>query len=62
MNNLNWLLRAVQWARNPPSEKRVILVLVVIAICLAIVGLQHFGFWPDWATMDRPRGMRAIRP
>ncbi|MDN3711083.1 hypothetical protein QWZ10_03275 [Paracoccus cavernae] len=54
MNNLNWLIRASRWVRNPPSEKRVILVFSVIAIGLAIAGLEYFGFWPDWATLERP--------
>lgn len=59
MNNLNWLIRMSQWARNPPSAKRVVLVLVVIALGLALAGLEHFGLWPDWATLERPpRGPR----
>ena len=62
MNNLIWLLRASRWARTPPSAKRVKLVLAVIAACVAIAGMQHFGLWPDWATMDRPRGMHLQRP
>lgn len=62
MNNLNWLLRAARWVRNPPSERRVLLVLGIIAVGLALVGLEHLGLWPDWATLDRPRGMRIITP
>ncbi|WP_312527029.1 hypothetical protein [Paracoccus sp. (in: a-proteobacteria)] len=61
MNNLNWLIRAARWVRHPPSEGRVILVLSVIAICLALVALEHFGLWPAWATLDRPRGMHLVR-
>lgn len=62
MNNLLWLMRASRWVRNPPSARRVVLVLVVVALALAIAGLQHFGWWPDWAVMDRPRGMHLQRP
>lgn len=62
MNNLIWLIRASRWARNPPSAKMVILVLAIIAIGLALVGLEHFGLWPDWATTERPRGIRLHRP
>ena len=62
MNNLNWLIRASRWARHPPSAKRIRLVLAVVGISLALVGLEHFGLWPDWATMDRPRGMHLHRP
>lgn len=62
MNNLIWLIRASRWARNPPKAGRVALVLGIIAVALAIAGLQHFGWWPDWAVMERPRGMRLLRP
>ncbi len=59
MNNLTWLIRAARWARNPPSGRMVVLVLAIIALGLALLGLEHFGLWPDWATMERPpRGIR----
>jgi predicted acyltransferase len=48
-----WLLRAKRWARNPPSEGRVKLVLGVIAICLLIAGYEWLFGWPDWLTPDR---------
>ncbi len=51
MNNLIWLLRASRWARNPPSRNRVLLVLAIIAIGLALLGLEKAGLWPDWATL-----------
>ncbi|MBD9526928.1 hypothetical protein [Paracoccus sp. PAR01] len=62
MNNLIWLIRASRWARNPPSAKRVRLILAIIAICLVIVSIEWMGWWPDWATMDRPRGIHLQRP
>lgn len=62
MNNLIWLIRASRWARNPPSARMVRLVLAVIALGLLLAGLEHFGLWPDWATLDRPRGMHLPRP
>lgn len=61
MNNLIWLIRASRWARNPPSARRVALVLGVIALALALVGLEHFGLWPEWATLERGRGMHLPR-
>ena len=42
-----------RWARNPPSAGRVKLVLAVIAIALAIVGIEKLGLWPDWAEAER---------
>ena len=52
MNPLHFL-RMARWARNPPSRGRVILGLVVIALCLGVAGLEWAGLWPDWATSER---------
>ncbi len=48
--NLIWLVRMARWARNPPSARQVILVLGIIAFCLALAGIELFVGWPDWAT------------
>ncbi|KEJ88404.1 hypothetical protein [Sulfitobacter donghicola] len=53
MLDIRHLLRAKRWAQNPPSAKRVKLVLTAIALALLIVGLEHFGFWPEWAKAER---------
>ena len=53
--NLNWLFRMSQWARNPPSIKRVKLVFAVVAGLLVIYGLEHFGLWPDAFSSQRMR-------
>lgn len=44
-----------QWARNPPSAKRVKLVAAVIGAVLLIVGLEYVGLWPAALTADRLR-------
>lgn len=63
MNNLAWFVRMARWVRNPPSGKMVALVLIIIALGLALLALEKFGLWPDWATMDtRPARPRLIRP
>lgn len=63
MNNLIWLIRASRWARNPPNARIVGLVLAIIALGLALKGLEHFGMIPDWATMEpAQRGIRLQRP
>ena len=53
--NLRHLLRMARWARHPPSEKRVVLVAVVVAACLALAGLEWLGVLPD-AFGLRPGG------
>lgn len=55
MTNLIWLLRASRWARNPPSARRVRLVLLIVATGLSIALLEYLDLWPDWARMDNPR-------
>lgn len=55
MNQIHWLLRAKRWVQNPPSPGRVKLVFGVIAVCLLIVGIEHFIGWPAWMTVDRLR-------
>ncbi|CAD0183147.1 hypothetical protein RUESEDTHA_00010 [Ruegeria sp. THAF57] len=47
--NPRHFLRMSQWARNPPSQRRVKYVFGVIFLVLVIGGIEHFGWWPDWA-------------
>ena len=51
MNPL-WFLRMARWARRPPSQGRVILVLVVVALCVSLAGIEHFWGWPDWLRVN----------
>lgn len=53
--NPRHLLRMSQWARNPPSEKRVKLVLGIIILCLVIGGIEYMGWWPEWAKGEWTR-------
>ncbi|MFD3189195.1 hypothetical protein ACFMPD_02840 [Sedimentitalea sp. HM32M-2] len=52
---MRWLLRMSRWARNPPSGRRVALVLAILVLCLSVVVLEWLGWWPDWATAQRLR-------
>lgn len=54
MNLMIWLLRAKRWAQNPPSARQVMLVLAVIAACLALFAVERFIGWPDWLTVNKP--------
>ena len=49
--NLFWLVRMRRWAQNPPSWQRVVLVVAVIAFCLALGAVEFFLGWPDWLTV-----------
>ena len=55
-----WILRMARWARHPPSLGRVKLVLAVVLICAALVLIETFVGWPDWATVTG--GGRMLRP
>lgn len=48
-----WLLRAARWVRHPPSERRVMLVAAVVAICFAIWGLEQLVGFPEWLEPKR---------
>lgn len=50
---LHWLIRMARWARNPPSDARVKLVLAVIALCLMLLAIEQFIGWPEMLTVDR---------
>jgi len=47
-----WLMRMARWVRRPPSWRRVILVLSVIAACFALFAIERFVGWPDWLTVN----------
>jgi len=55
--NFNWLMRMSRWARNPPSQKRVIRFAIVLGICLALWAVERFFGWPEALTPNqiRPR-------
>ena len=50
---MGWLLRMAKWARHPPSMRQVRIGAVVLALVLAVWGLDLAGLWPDWARADK---------
>ncbi|CUJ92975.1 hypothetical protein PH7735_01544 [Shimia thalassica] len=52
------LIRMSRWARNPPSEKMVIFVFSVIAICFVLFAIERWIGWPDWLV---PNNMGRTR-
>lgn len=53
------LMRMKRWAQRPPSESRVMLFIGVFVLCLAIVAVERWIGWPDWATLE-PAGVRDV--
>ena len=48
---IRWGIRLAQWFRNPPSRQRVIIMVAALAFCVAVVLIERFIGWPDWATL-----------
>lgn len=59
--NPRQLLRMARWARRPPGERRVRLVLAVIALALAIWGLERLVGTPEWMRIDGAPSGRIAR-
>ena len=60
--NPRWLLRMSRFARNPPSQQRVIMFFAILATCLLVFGIEKFIGWPSWMTLEHvPRGERLDR-
>jgi len=55
VNYLHWLLRAKRWATHPPPMSRVILVVAIIAFCVALVAVERTVGLPDWMSAERAR-------
>lgn len=57
-----WLLRMTRWARNPPSLRRVVMVLGIVVVCLVLFGIERFWGWPEALTPDGGRRGRITAP
>lgn len=57
--NLTWLLRMAKWVRHPPSPKKAMLIMVVVALCFLIFGIEYFFGWPEALTVE---GKARLRP
>ncbi len=49
----HFLFRMKRWSQRPPSPRRMILFVAVVAICILIAALEHFGLWPEVLTSER---------
>lgn len=49
---INWLLRAVQWVRNPPSPTMVKFVLAIFVVALGLYAIERYLGWPDFLTVE----------
>lgn len=61
MNPL-WFLRMSRWARNPPSARKVKLVIAVLLLCLALYAIERWIGWPDALSPERLRIPNRVSP
>jgi len=54
MDLIRLFTRLALMARRRQSTQRLIMISVVLALCLAVAGLQWLGLAPDWMTATRP--------
>ncbi|MTJ04091.1 MAG: hypothetical protein FH759_05270 [Sediminimonas qiaohouensis] len=59
--NMRWIVRMARWARHPPSEKMVKLVLSIVAVAAVIYVIERYVGWPDWMSLDNTRGRLTPR-
>lgn len=50
--NMNWLIRMSKWARKPPSAAHVKFVLAIVAIGIALWGIEQIWGWPEALTVN----------
>jgi hypothetical protein len=58
--NPRWLFRMAKWAHTPPSTKRVVLVLGVVAACLAFYAFEWVFGLPEWMAVEPTRRGRFM--
>lgn len=47
------MLRLAQWWRHPPSPYFLRILVAVLLLATALVLVESFIGWPDWATTNR---------
>jgi hypothetical protein len=47
------LILMTQWLRHPPSWRTVQIIIVVLVASTALVLVERYIGWPDWATTER---------
>lgn len=54
--NLMWLVRMARWVRQPPSERAVVFVLAIVALCLVLFAVERIWGWPEALTPNSRGG------
>ena len=49
----NLLVRMSMWVRHPPAPRTAIAMLVALLLAFAVVGVERYIGWPDWAHVER---------
>ena len=57
-----WLVRLSRWVRRPPSRRQAMVILAVVAMVLALAGIEAIWGWPEALTPTRAGGRLGLRP
>lgn len=56
-----WLLRMMQWVRNPPSKQMRTIIAIVFCIGASFALFEYFFGWPEALTVNpRMRGIGVV--
>lgn len=58
--NPRHFFRMARWAQNPPSMRRVLLVLAVVVLCLGLFAIERVFGWPEALTPNFAGGRVRI--
>ncbi|MGB3147428.1 MAG: hypothetical protein WBA91_06680 [Paracoccaceae bacterium] len=50
--NLRQMLRLAQWARKPPSPRRMLFWGAILAVGLGLSAIEKLGYWPEILTVN----------
>lgn len=58
--NPRWLVRMALWLRNPPSKRRIQIVLITVICAALLYGIEQTIGWPEALTVEKigPKGLR----
>jgi len=50
-----------KWARKPPGDARVKLVIWIVVICLVLFAIERWIGVPEWMQVELPRHQKIPR-
>ncbi|MFY0597212.1 MAG: hypothetical protein JXQ85_12345 [Cognatishimia sp.] len=51
--NPRWLMKMALWARNPPSKRRIQIVIFAVVCTAILYGFEQYFGWPEALTAEK---------